>query len=776
MGRGMTSMSRTKSDDSMRALAELFASEYGLSGRITPLGGENENYQLDTSEGCRYVFKLADDQVSGELIDLEYQIARRIHASSIKLKVPQIVLTRSGKAEARRTAEHGVELRGRLLEFVPGLSVGDAGEPSRELLRELGALLGELNIALAEFDHPAAHRTNSWDLATATQHRAAVPLVKDPGRQRSLDWALHFFSAAAAPELEELPHSVIHADANDENVLVADGHVRGLVDFSDCLYNPTVCELAIALAYIMLEKRDPLAVGAEMVAGYHQARPLSDMEIAVLPALVCGRLSTTVAVAAVRRQINPDHPRWYVTEERAWCLLEKFYAMSPVDLALGLTTKIRPDQCAEPTLPPDELRERRNHHISRALSVAYDRPLCVVRGRGQFLFDDRGRPYLDLVNNVCHVGHCHPRVVEAGQKQMAALNTNTRYFYDGLTDYAERLSSTLPGDLEVCFFVNSGSEANELALRLASAFTGREGLLVLDGGYHGNTSRMIGSSPYKFRGEGGQGPGAPTVHVAPMPDGYRGKHKGQGRETGVAYGDEAGRILNETDTEFAAFLAEPILSCGGQIVPPDGFLETAFQHARDVGAVCIMDEVQVGFGRMGTHFWGFQTQNVVPDIVVMGKPIGNGHPMAAVVTSYEIADAFANSMEYFSTFGGNPVSCAIGLAVLDVIEEEQLQQRALDLGARLREGLNRLMNEFPLIGDVRGMGLFQGFELVRSRTTLEPASLEASRLVNRMRDRGFLLSTDGPLHNVIKIKPPMVLTEDDLDMTIRHLRAVLSNL
>lgn len=386
----------------------------------------------------------------------------------------------------------------------------------------------------------------------------------------------------------------------------------------------------------MLERSNPLAVGAEVVAGYHQARPLSDMEIAVLPALVCGRLSTTVAMATVRRRINPDHPRWFVTEERAWCLLEKFYATAPVDLALGLTREIRLDNDARPTLSPDDLRERRNRHIGKALSVAYDRPLIVVRGRGQYLFDDRGQPYLDLVNNVCHVGHCHPRVLEAGQKQMALLNTNTRYLYDGLADYAERLSSTLPDGLEVCFFVNSGSEVNELALRMATAFTGREALLVLDGGYHGNTSRLSGSSPYKL---GGRGWGASAVHVAPTPDGYRGEHKGQGRETGVAYGNEVGQILKEADTAFAAFLAEPILSCGGQIVPPAGFMETAFQHVRDVGAVCIMDEVQVGFGRVGTHFWGFETQNVVPDIVVMGKPIGNGHPMAAVVTSHEIAVA-----------------------------------------------------------------------------------------------------------------------------------------
>ncbi len=350
---------------------------------------------------------------------------------------------------------------------------------------------------------------------------------------------------------------------------------------------------------------------------------------------------------------------------------------------------------------------------------------------------------------------------------MASLSTNTRYLCDGLTDYAERLVATLPEMLEVCFFLNSGSEANELALRLARTVTGHQDFLVVDGAYHGHTTQLIAISPYKFMCEGGRGQAEPWVHIVPVADGYRGRHKGQGLDSGTAYGDAVGRMIDEAGKPIAGFICESLLGCGGQVIPPEGYFETAYRHVRSAGGLCIADEVQVGFGRVGSHFWGFERQAVVPDIVVMGKPIGNGHPMAAVVTTREIADAFANGMEFFSTFGGNPVSCAIGLAVLDVIRDEGLQEHALAVGTRLRDGLRSLMEKHELIGDVRGVGLFIGVELVRDRETLEPAATEAANLVNRLKDRGLLLSTDGPLQNIIKIKPPMVLTAEDVEMTIR---------
>ncbi|MEJ2541810.1 MAG: aminotransferase class III-fold pyridoxal phosphate-dependent enzyme [Gemmatimonadota bacterium] len=406
--------------------------------------------------------------------------------------------------------------------------------------------------------------------------------------------------------------------------------------------------------------------------------------------------------------------------------------------------------------------------------MSFTTPRTAVRGRGARLYDDRGRAHLDLYNNVCHVGHCHPRVVAAGQAQMGRLNTNTRYLYDLLSEYADRLCATLPPELDHCFLVNSGSEANELALRLARTHTGHRDVIVLENAYHGHTTTLIDISPYKFDGPGGEGR-KEWVHVAPMPDGYRGPYRGSGRDTGVAYGEAVGRLVGAMDRPPAAFIAESLSSVGGQIVPPEGYLETAFRHVRGAGGLCILDEVQVGFGRVGTHFWGFQQQDVVPDVVVMGKPIGNGHPLAAVVTTGAVARTFAGTgMEYFSTFGGNPVSCAIGLAVLDVVEQEGLQEHALVVGTKLRDGLRSLMGSHPLIGDVRGTGLFIGVELVRDPDTREPAPREAARLVNALRDRRILTGTDGPHENVIKIKGPLALGEADAALAVEMMDEALA--
>ncbi|HEX6964789.1 MAG TPA: aminotransferase class III-fold pyridoxal phosphate-dependent enzyme, partial [Gemmatimonadaceae bacterium] len=333
----------------------------------------------------------------------------------------------------------------------------------------------------------------------------------------------------------------------------------------------------------------------------------------------------------------------------------------------------------------DQILAARRSIIGPSLSVSYRRPLTIVRGWMQHLYDADGHEYLDMVNNVAHVGHCHPRVVEALSRQAGVLNTNTRYLHESLVRYAERLTSLLPEPLRVCYFVCSGSEANELALRLARAHTGRRDVVVIDHAYHGNTSALVELSPYKFNGPGGSG--APShVHVVPMPDPYRGPYKGRHAEGGRQYAAcvrETVERLGREGHPVGAFFAESLRGCGGQIEPPDRYLAEAFAHVRGAGGVCIADEVQVGFGRMGSHFWGFETQGAVPDIVTMGKPIGNGHPLGAVVTTPEIAASFTNGMEYFNTFGGNPVSCAVGLAVLDVIDDDGLQARARSVGARL---------------------------------------------------------------------------------------------
>jgi 4-aminobutyrate aminotransferase-like enzyme len=410
--------------------------------------------------------------------------------------------------------------------------------------------------------------------------------------------------------------------------------------------------------------------------------------------------------------------------------------------------------------------------------LSYRTTLHVVRGEGAYLYDADGRAYLDCVNNVAHVGHAHPRVVEAGIAQMRLLNTNTRYLHENIVRYAERLTALLPDHFEVCFFTNSGSEANELALRLARAATGRPDVATVDVAYHGNTQRLIEVSPYKFNGPGGAGQRA-DVQVVPLPDPYRGRHRGLGPEVGAAYLADARDVLAEAAEAghpAGALIAEAIPGTAGQIVPPPGWLAGLFDAGRSVGAVPIADEVQVGFGRVGSAVWAFDAQGARPDIVTMGKPIGNGHPLGAVVTTRAIADAFANGMEYFNTFGGNPVSAAIGLAVLDVIADEGLQERARVVGERLLGGLREIAERHEPIGDVRGAGLFVGFELVRDRSTRKPDGELAEDLVNSAVERGVLLSTDGPDHNVIKIKPPMVFSSADADRLVETVDAILAEI
>jgi len=416
----------------------------------------------------------------------------------------------------------------------------------------------------------------------------------------------------------------------------------------------------------------------------------------------------------------------------------------------------------------NEILDLRSKHLGPSLSIAYDEPLHIVRGAGQYIFDAKGNRYLDCVNNIQHVGHCHPKVVEAAQSQYETLNTNTRYLDETIVSYAKNITSTLPAGLEVCFFTNSGSEANDLALRMARECSKSKETIVLDGAYHGNLSSLIEISPYKHNGPGGNG--APDhVHVIPMPDSFRGKYRGE--DCGDRYIDEVITAVNniqDNDKKVSAFISEALMGCGGQLILPEGFLQKAFELVKKDGGLCIADEIQIGFGRMGSHFWGFESESVVPDIVTMGKSMGNGHPLSAVVTTKEIADKFNNGMEYFNSFGGNPVSCAVGQAVLDVIKDESLQDHALKVGDYLLEQLQQLKQHHEIIGDVRGRGLFIGIELNRDED-LTPADTEVHNIINRMKEKGVLLSTDGPDHNVIKIKPPIVFNIENAEELVKKL-------
>ncbi|MEM9777092.1 MAG: aminotransferase class III-fold pyridoxal phosphate-dependent enzyme, partial [Chloroflexota bacterium] len=417
----------------------------------------------------------------------------------------------------------------------------------------------------------------------------------------------------------------------------------------------------------------------------------------------------------------------------------------------------------------------RKEKIGRNLSIGYKNHLKIVRGWKQYLWDDRAQKYLDAYNNVPHVGHAHPAVVAAGQRQMEILNTNTRYLNDLLNEYAERLTATLPDPLSVCFFVNSASEANDLAIRLMKAYTGQKDMIVLDAAYHGHTNTLIDISPYKHDGPGGTG--APDwVHTASIADTYRGLYKADNPQAGIKYAADVQTQIERIQgmgRGLGGFIAETCPSVGGQIIFPDGYLKAVYQHVKTAGGVTMADEVQTGYGRTGSHFYAFEQQDVIPDMVILGKPIGNGHPIGALVTTSEIADAFNNGMEFFSTFGGNTVSCATGIAVLDVVQQENLMAHANQVGSHLLAGLKELVGKYDIVGDARGSGLFLGLELVRDRDTLEPAAAEASFISNMMREHGILMGTDGPYHNVIKIRPPMPFDMSNADFLLETIDKVL---
>ncbi|MDG1430531.1 MAG: aminotransferase class III-fold pyridoxal phosphate-dependent enzyme [Paracoccaceae bacterium] len=447
---------------------------------------------------------------------------------------------------------------------------------------------------------------------------------------------------------------------------------------------------------------------------------------------------------------------------------------------------ICPNPAALLNLPEDKVRfqqidkasvlEQRQANFGGNLSLTYDEPVMLVRGWKHHLFDEWGRPYLDAYNNVPHVGHAHPRIQAVAADQLKRMNSNTRYLHPAQTEFADKLLSKMPEQLQVCFFVNSGTEANELALRLARADTSAKGIVTPDHGYHGNTTGAIDISAYKFNKPSGSGQ-VDWVELVEVANDYRGTYRRDDANRAQKYADlvdPAIEALQSKGHGIAGFIAETFPSVGGQIIPPKGYLASVYTKIRTAGGVCIADEVQTGLGRLGDHYFAFEHQDATPDIVVLGKPIGNGHPLGVVVTTKEIAESFDNGIEYFSTFGGSNLSCRMGKEVLDIVDDEDLQGNAKRMGERLLSGLAILQEKHPQIGDVRGMGLFIGVELINVDGS--EATETCSYVKNRMRDHRILIGSEGPKDNILKIRPPLTIEADDVDMILTALNDILCEL
>ena len=755
--------------------AALWAADFfGVKGSATCLDGyRDRNFRIDADRE-RWVLKVLAEEVDSSTLGLWVEASERLSKAGIR--VPRPAPTLEGKAWAEIPRPDGGRNLAWLTKWVEGEPIARIKNRSEGLHEQVGNLVAQAQAAFSGWDAPALDRVFDWDLRQGERVvEENLARIANPRDQRVIHETLACASEALADIAPLLRAGPIHGDPNDFNVLVdGDPTSLGLIDFEDLSRGWLVGDLAISAAYMMLGQEDPAGVLASMAKGYHAVRPIPEEELPALWPLAKLRLCVSITMAAKERALDPDNEYISISTVPGLELLRRAMRISGTEvlerLGEGCGYSPKGFQATE-----ENLARRRRKALGPNLSLSYRTPLHIVRGAGRYLIESGGRAFLDGVNNVPHVGHSHPKVVDAVARQMRRLNTNTRYLNETPLAFAENLAATLPSPLSVVFLVNSGSEANELALRLARAHTGGSDWVVLDAAYHGNTGALVDLSPYKFGGKGGAGR-PPHVEVATLPDRYRGEWGYDDPDAGPKFAADLDRCLQSISSrggKAAGFLAEAIPGCAGQVVLPPGYLESAYEKARAAGAVCIADEVQVGFGRVGTHFWAFETQAVVPDIVTMGKPIGNGHPLGAVVTTPAIAASFDTGMEYFNTFGGNPVACAAGNAVLEIIQEEGLQENALRTGEILLDGLQELAERHPLFGDVRGLGLFLGAVCVQDFETKEPATEEATRLVEALREDGILLSTDGPLHDVIKIKPPLVFDEKDAHYLLDRLSSAL---
>lgn len=741
----------------MESLAQKLLNKYfGISGTLKRLNAyASENY-LVTTENEKYVLKVYINNDNPELIAAESEVLTALNSTGKPLGLPRPIKTIDGEFQAifQEGDNHYIV---RLLTFIEGTFLAEI-EPDKNCYESLGAYLADLDSELLKLKSPIIQNRNyHWNIQQIHLLKDKIDHIDTASKQNLVRYFILQYNENARPVSHGFRHSILHNDSHEWNILTQDQRVTGAIDFGDIVYGPLVQEVAISISYAMMASDDPWSTASIILKSYHQRLPLLREEIEVLYYYIAARLCISVCISAYSKTLDPENNYITISEKPAWDLLYKLIKSNPIR-AKNLLLRACGFEVTEHNTSSDI--QSRNRFLSKALSLSYTSPIKMKSAAFQYMYEANGKTYLDCANNIFHVGHSHPRVIEAAQRQFARLNTNTRYLYDELNGYAENLLSKFDARLSKVFFVNSGSAATDLALRLSRNFTGTNRTLVMDHGYHGNTAAAIEVSAYKFNGKGGMGK-SDHIFIAPLP--------GEGDKDTIL---STLRSDLESDQRIGTFIAESIVGCGGQVPLSPSYVQGLHQMIRLQGGVCIADEVQTGFARVGSHFWAFETQGITPDIVIIGKPMGNGHPLAAVVTTNEIAESFENGMEFFSSFGGNPVSCVIGQAVLDVIEEEELQQHAFDTGNYLVEQLNQLKATATNISDVRGSGLFLGIELIDEKG---PATNLTTKVIDEMKENGILLGIDGPHHNVIKFKPPMCFNKDNADLLVDKLKSALSS-
>jgi 4-aminobutyrate aminotransferase-like enzyme/Ser/Thr protein kinase RdoA (MazF antagonist) len=755
----------------------LLMRHFGIDGELRQLDGERDQNLHVRSTAGEFVLKIVHADEPPLEVAFQDAMLRHLEVVDATLPVPRSERPLVGGERVEVVGEGGRRHALRLLSYLPGTPLAEVA-PTPALLHAVGCMVARLDQALAGFGHPGAFRAFDWNIAETLRSRGRLDAIVEPERRAIVAAALDRFERNVLPILPRLRHGVIHNDAHDGNILVDGKGDRcvGIFDFGDAVFAPLVAELSVTCTYAMLIGCDvcvsgrtlaPGAVAAAVVAGYVRGLPLHAQEIAVLPDLIAARLCISLTLAAVRGRTSTD-PYLFVSKEPGWRLLGWLHETDRRQFAGEIAAAAG---SLPPSAPTAQLMAQRQQRFGKNVKLSYQKPLHIVRGDDVWLTAADGRRYLDCYNNVAHVGHCHPRVVAALTKQASQLNTNTRYLHENVLAYAERLRATLPPSLDTFFFVNSGSEANDLALRIVRGVTGRRDIAVFDWAYHGHTEALIDISPWKYKRRGGAGRPA-FVHELSLPDVYRAPEDWPAASVPERFVQQVTAQIEALAATPAALFAETIPSVAGQMFLPPGFLAAAHAAIRRRGGLCVADEVQVGFGRTGT-MWAFEQHGVVPDIVTMGKPAGAGHPLGILVTTRAIADAFATGMEYFNTFGGNPVSAAVGLAVLDVLRDQDLLANSRREGDWLLAQFRALMDRHERLGDVRGQGLFFGLELVTDRASKRHDGATANAVVEHALQNGVLMGTDGPHDNVVKLRPPMTFAREHSEQLLAAMDAAL---
>lgn len=722
---------------------EVAARIFGIRGAAAALNGERDrNFRMQGADGRQFVLKFIDPEADDVIVAGQSAALAHIAAADPQVPVPRTILTLDGnEVGLTRLRGSNLDCRVRLVTYLTGKLIQQAAPASAALLNQVGRQTARLDRALAGFSHPALRQSIAWDIRHTPTLLPLLPKLRTPLARDRLAAVLATLDRVLK-QMQGLRSQAIHGDCHGKNLLVnerADECV-GIIDLGDMIHAPLALEIAVTMAEFLTDGVATLDALTHLIAGYTAEQPLERQDVEALYDLVAIRIALGVLIQTWRDQNGADEspPANDLEDMSARALAE-------------LTGRGR-DKLTQQWLDASgSLLQRRHKTLGANAELSYDRPLHLVRGEGVWVFTSAGEKFLDVYNNVPHVGHAHPVVVDAISKQARLIASNTRYLDERIIEYVERLTATLPPDLNSCLFVNSGSEANDIAWRIAKSQTGRDGALVMKFAYHGITDAITALSP------------AIATQISPHIEQLAAPTTAEAAATDV---NAALKRLAARNHSPAALLIDSALTSTGIFDPPVEWIEPIAAAVRKAGGLIIADEVQFGLGRSGSHFWGFARRGYHPDIVTLGKPVGNGFPLGVVITRRDLLEKFQKDTGFFSTFGGNPVAAAAGLAVLEVMEKEKLQENARSTGDYFINRLRSVASGFDCIRDVRGRGLMVGVEVTDKALT--------KRIVNGLRERGVLIGSEGPLGNILKLRPPMPFRPEHADIVADAISATLS--